>query len=159
MMDLHMLSDPVTDFWKWPKKGFQIFFLHFLIGSTKTQFKSLEFGMVVNWHKYFFCRYTQEKKKRGFRGSLRSDFDINIDQSNVNGFSWIFFFSLIIKINYLQARGPKGPPSPPQELEVGGHRPPYLLVHIKNQAWSPSSSVTFFTSTFTSTEVPLFSDK
>ena len=24
--------------------------------------------------------------------------------------------------------GPEGPPSPPQELEVGGHRPPYLLV-------------------------------
>ena len=24
--------------------------------------------------------------------------------------------------------GPKGPLSPPQELEVGGHRPPYLLV-------------------------------
>ena len=26
--------------------------------------------------------------------------------------------------------GPKGPLSPPKELEVGGHRPPYLLVLI-----------------------------
>ena len=25
--------------------------------------------------------------------------------------------------------GPKGPLCPPQELEVGGRRPPYLLVH------------------------------
>ena len=36
----------------------------------------------------FFLNY----KNRGFRGSLRSDFDKTIDQSNVNGFSWIFFF-------------------------------------------------------------------
>ena len=57
-----------------------------------------------------------------------SDFDKTIDQSNVNGFSWIFF-SLIIKINFPHmSGGPKGPLSPPQELEVGGHRTPYLLV-------------------------------
>ena len=66
----------------------------------------------------------------GFRGSLRSDFDKTIDQSNVNGFSWIFF-SLIIKINYPHLTGsPKGPSNLPQELEVGGHRPPYLLVNL-----------------------------
>ena len=29
--------------------------------------------------------------KRGFRGSLRSDFDKTIDKSNVNGFSWNCF--------------------------------------------------------------------
>ena len=39
-----------------------------------------------------------------------------------------------------------------------------LLIQVKNRAWSPpvpvpSGSVTFFTSTFTSTEVPLFFDK
>ena len=40
-----------------------------------------------------------------------------------------FFFSLIIKINYPHlSGGPKGPPSPLQELEVGGRRPTYLLV-------------------------------
>ena len=39
------------------------------------------------------------------------------------------FFSLIIEINYPHlAGGLKGPPILPQELEVGGHRPPYLLV-------------------------------
>ena len=66
--------------------------------------------------------------KRGFRGSLRSDFDKTIDKSNVNGFSWNFF-SLIIKINSPHMSGAlKGPLSPPQELEVGCHRPLYLLV-------------------------------
>ena len=40
-----------------------------------------------------------------------------------------FFFSLIIKINYPHlSQGPKSPLNPPQELEVGGRRPPYLLV-------------------------------
>ena len=34
--------------------------------------------------------FVSELKKRGFRGSLWSDFDKTIDQSNVNGFSWIF---------------------------------------------------------------------
>ena len=29
--------------------------------------------------------------------------------------------------------GPKSPLSPPQELEVGGRRPPYLLVHYMSQ--------------------------
>ena len=29
-----------------------------------------------------------EIKKRGFRGSVRSDFDKTIDESNVNGFSF-----------------------------------------------------------------------
>ena len=78
------------------------------------------------------CLYTEyfsELKKMGFRGSLRADFDKTIDQSNVNGFSWNFFSSLIIQINYAHmSGGPNGPLSPLQELEVGGRRPPYLLV-------------------------------
>ena len=38
-------------------------------------------------------------------------------------------FFLIIKINYPHLSGDaKGPPSTQQELEVGGRRPPYLLV-------------------------------
>ena len=61
----------------------------------------------------------------GFRGSLRSDFDKTIDKSNVNG-----FFSFIIQINSPHMSGGlKGPLSPLQELEVGGHRPPYLLIY------------------------------
>ena len=66
MMDLHILLDPVNDFWKFPKKGFKkmIFGICFtkvggLIGSTKTPYKNLKFDMVVNWHKYFFCRYIE----------------------------------------------------------------------------------------------------
>ena len=85
--------------------------------------------MVVNRHKYFF-RYTEffsELKKMGFRGSLRSEFDKTIDQSNVNGFSLIK--KIYIEINYPHlVEGLNGPPSLPQELEVGGRRPPYLLV-------------------------------
>ena len=56
MTDLHILSDPVTDFWKCPKRGFNFFLLAFftkvgsLIGSTKTQLKKFKFGMVFNWH-------------------------------------------------------------------------------------------------------------
>ena len=57
------------------------------------------------------------------------NFDKTIDQSNINGFSWIK--KKIIKKNYpYMSGGLKGPQSPPQELEVGGRRPPYLLVHI-----------------------------
>ena len=71
-------------------------------------------------HRIFF--WTQ---KCGFMGYLRSYFDKIIDQSNVNGFSWKF--SLILQIKYPHFVGVlKGPPSPPQELEVGSHTPPYL---------------------------------
>ena len=56
-MDLHILSDPVSCFRKCTKKGFKNDLLAFkknsggLIGSTKTLFKNLKFGMVVNWQK------------------------------------------------------------------------------------------------------------
>ena len=82
---------------------------------------------MVNWHKYFLvdAQNLFINLKGGFRGSLSSDFDKTIDQSKCQ---WIFleFFALIIKINYPHLAG--GPQSPSQELEVGGHRPPYLLV-------------------------------
>ena len=97
-MDLHILSDSSTDFCKCPKKGLIMLLFTILtkvgglIGSTKTQFKHLNFGIVVNWPKFIlfvksiiFFFLTQ---KRWFRGSLRSDFDKIIDQSNVNGVSW-----------------------------------------------------------------------
>ena len=83
------------------KKGFYkkncvaIFFTKVggLISPTKTQFKNIKFDMVVNWHKQFCCRYKEFflKLKKGFRGSLRSDFYKTIYQSNVNGFSWNIF--------------------------------------------------------------------
>ena len=56
MTDLLILSDPVSDFWKCPKKGLKniywqfltIFFYMFgLIGSVKTFSKVLEVGMNV----------------------------------------------------------------------------------------------------------------
>ena len=56
-MNLHILSDPVSDFWKCPKKGLKkkiflhcltIFFYMFgLIGSIKTFSKVLVVGMNV----------------------------------------------------------------------------------------------------------------
>ena len=57
MTNLHILSNPVSDFWKCPKKGFKkIIVLHFfttffymfgLIGSVKTFSKVLGVGMNV----------------------------------------------------------------------------------------------------------------
>ena len=57
MTNLHILSNPVSDFWKCPKKGFKKnIFLHFfttffdtfgLIGSVKTFSKVLGVGMNV----------------------------------------------------------------------------------------------------------------
>ena len=35
--------------------------------------------------------FVDTQEKRGYWGSLRSDFDKTIDQSNVNGLSWNFF--------------------------------------------------------------------
>ena len=95
MTDLHILLDP--DFWKCPKKGFKkIIFGHFLSHPQKLNLNILNSAWwSIGTHNVFVD--TQNfflNKKRGFRGSLRSDFDKTIDQSNVNGFSWIF------KINY-----------------------------------------------------------
>ena len=54
MMDMHILSDPVSNFWKCPKKGVYIFFVvifnHIfymfgLIGYIKTFSKVLGVGM------------------------------------------------------------------------------------------------------------------
>ena len=56
MMDLHILSDPVSDFWKFPKKGLYFLLLHFLTtffqtfgltGSVKTFSKVPGVGMNV----------------------------------------------------------------------------------------------------------------
>ena len=129
-MDLHRLLDPVKIFGSAPKRGL-IFFLHFLSDPQKLNLNILNMARWSIIHKQCFRRYTAyffELKKRGFKGSLRSDFNNTIDQSNVNGFSWIFS-SLIIKINYPHmSGGPKGPLSPPLELEVRGRRPLYLLL-------------------------------
>ena len=103
MTDLLILLDPVSDFWKCPKKGF---FLHFLttffymfglIGSVKTFSKVLGVGMNVgpymayNLYIQVFILYT---KKRGFGGS-------NKISSQVYGFyfwpfwpsKWLIFLS------------------------------------------------------------------
>ena len=69
---------------------------------------------------------------------------------------YFFFYSVQEVMRGVGSGGPKGPSR--------WQRPPALvLVLVKNRAWSPpvpvpsgSGSVTFFTSTFTSTEVPLF---
>ena len=56
MTDLHILMDPVSA----TKRFFKFFVCwHFLyqsdgqIGSTKTQFKNIKFGMLVNCHNFF----------------------------------------------------------------------------------------------------------
>ena len=77
MTDLHILSDPFKDFWKCPKKGFKKW--HFLKSDPqKLNFKHLKYGIGGQLAQIMF---------------LWSDFDKTIDQSNVNGVSWIFFFS------------------------------------------------------------------
>ena len=88
MPDLHILLDPVKDFWKCPKRGFKkIKFVFFLSDPQKLNLNILNIAWWSIGKKIFFCRYTEffsEPKKRGFRGSLRSDFYKTIDQSNVN---------------------------------------------------------------------------
>ena len=62
MTDMHILLNPITNVWKWPKFFFNLFLLLLtfltkvegLIGYTRTQIKNLKFGMVVYWTKYFF---------------------------------------------------------------------------------------------------------
>ena len=79
---LHILLDPFNDFWKCPKNkkrfNFFILFWQFFLSDPQTHFKYINFGMVVNWHKYFFCIYTIFSELK-----LKSDFDKTIDQSNV----------------------------------------------------------------------------
>ena len=43
MTDLHILSDPVKDFWKCPKKGVKKLFFGIFYQITKTQFKHLKY--------------------------------------------------------------------------------------------------------------------
>ena len=82
MTDLLILSDPVSDFWKCPKKGFNLFFIfwHFfttffdmfgLIGSVKTFSKVLEVGMNVGPYVAYILVYIvfyPLYKKGGFGG-------------------------------------------------------------------------------------------
>ena len=83
-----------------PQKGF-LKIGHFLSDPQKLNLNILNMAwwsigtnnVFVDTQNFF-----SEPKKKKFRGSLRSDFDKTIDQSNVNGFSWIFS-SLINKIN------------------------------------------------------------
>ena len=82
-------------FWEVPQKGvWKNYFLHFLSDPQKLNLNIINMAwwsigtnnVFVDTHNFFY-----ELKKRGFRGSLRSDFDKTIDQSNVNGFSWNCF--------------------------------------------------------------------
>ena len=70
-----------------------------------------------NLNKNYWWFFLNSLKKRVFRGSLRSDFDTVIDQSNVNGFSREKY--LTIKINYPHLAPHR---SHPQELEQGGSK-------------------------------------
>ena len=69
-------------------------------------------------------------------------------------------FSVIVFITPTCQGAQRASLSPLQELEVWGHRPPYLLVRTPNPSWSPpsllsSSSVTFFTLVTDSKSSPL----
>ena len=61
MTDMQLLSDPVTNFWKFPKMGIKcIFLMHFLprgkglIMSAKIVFKKSEIWHGGQMAKYFF---------------------------------------------------------------------------------------------------------
>ena len=61
MMDLHILSDPITDVWKCPKKVFKKNW-HFkkwgvYSDPLKLNFKRFKFVIVVNWHRLNLCRH------------------------------------------------------------------------------------------------------
>ena len=75
-----------------PKRGLNNNFSAFFLDLQKLNLKILNlaywsigtnmFFVVVVTHNFFL------NTKRGFEGSLRSDFAKTIDQSNVNGFSY-----------------------------------------------------------------------
>ena len=59
MMNLHILSDPVTDFWNWPKKVFDFLAFFYtkvggLIGLTKTQLTKSEIWHGGQWAQKIF---------------------------------------------------------------------------------------------------------
>ena len=107
MTDLHILMDPVS-----ATKRFFFYFLFVGIFYTKVMVKldplklNLKILNLACWSIatiFFVIHKKNPEQKKGFKGSLRSNLDKMIG-------------------------GPKGAPSHPQELEVGGCRPPYLLV-------------------------------
>ena len=69
MMDLHIFSDPVKDFWKCPKKGFiKIIFSHFLSDPQELNLNILNMAwwsigtnnVFVDTHNFFL-----NSKKKG----------------------------------------------------------------------------------------------
>ena len=81
MTDLHILSDPVTYFWKCPKKGLKKIFVGiFLSDPQKLNLNILNMAWwSIGTNNVFEDTKTfSELKIRGFRGSLRSNFDKTI---------------------------------------------------------------------------------
>ena len=71
MMDLHILSDPVADFWKCPKKGFKKLFIGiFLSDPQKPNLNILNMAWwpIGTNHVFVDTQNFSELKKGGFGG-------------------------------------------------------------------------------------------
>ena len=91
MTDLHILLDPVKEFWMCPKKGFNKLFLGIFYQIHKLNLNILNMAWwSIGTNNVFVDTQKCFLKNRGFRGSLRSDFDKTIDQSKCQ---WIFFIN------------------------------------------------------------------
>ena len=117
MTNLHKLSDPVTDFWKCPIKGFsKSDFWHFLnkmlVPHSATRLAApvtltphiVEYGVI--------------------HPLTTSSSPVTVLYSVYC--TVLYCITLYCTELYLGAQ--RDPKSPPEELEAGGLRPPYLLV-------------------------------
>ena len=111
-MNLHILSDPVTYFWKCPKKGFlKSDFWHFLnkmlVPHSATR---LAAPVTLTPH--------------------RVEYGVIHPLTPSSWYCTVLYCNLLyyIVLYCTVFRAQRAPKSPPEELKVGGRRPPYLLV-------------------------------
>ena len=113
MTNLHILSDPVIDFRKCPKK---VFFLKWFFVFFKQNFSST------------FCHQTSstchtDTTQSGIWSESPPDTILLFCYCTV-------LYCIILYCTVLYLGTWRAPKSPPEELEVGGRRPPYLLVPL-----------------------------
>ena len=120
-MNLHILSVLVTDFWKCPKKGFKqkwvLAFLEQNVSST-------------------FCHQTSSTCHTDTTQSVIWS-DPSPDTILLSCYCTVLYcnvlYCIILYSTVLYLGAQRAPKSHPEELEVGGRRPPYLLVlHISD---------------------------
>ena len=114
MTNLHILSDPVTDFWKCPKMGFKKIIYGIFLNKMLVPHSATRLAAPVT--------LTPHRVEYGvIHLQIPSSSPVTVLYCNV-----LYCIILYCIVLYLGAQ--RAPKSPPEELEVGGRRPPYLLV-------------------------------